>query len=146
MLMRTLLVAVALVAGGCSTMTEYGTVRKESLRNDQGAVVGYKELLRNEQTGEVMAQIALYTPILGDSGEIVGYEEQTKDGAVIRDLDGNRIGARFADLRSRGTNVRNRGLTIVMRSADAQKVAAVSRPKVWELMAALSNSDLRRVR
>lgn len=144
MLTRIFLVVASLVIGGCSTMTEYGSVRKESLRNDQGHVIGYKEMLRNERTGEVMAQIALYTPVRSESGEIVGYEEQARDGAIIRDLSGRSIGARFSDLRSRGTNAKNKGLMIVMRPADAQQVA-VTQPKIWELMASLSASDLRRV-
>ncbi len=33
---------------------------------------------------------------------------------------------------------------IVMRPADAQQVA-VSQPKIWQLMASLSASDLRRI-
>ena len=144
MLTRTLLIAASLAIGGCSTMTEYGSVRKESLRNDQGHVIGYKEMLRNERTGEVMAQIALYTPVRSESGQIVGYEEQARDGAIIRDLNGRSIGGRFSDLRSRGTNSKNKGLTIVFRPADAQQVA-VTQPKIWELMASLSASDLRRI-
>jgi len=141
---RTFLVAACILIGGCSTLTDYGVVRKEALRNDQGYVIGYKEMLRNEQTGEVMVQVALYTPMLGDNGEVVGYEERSKDGAIIRNIDGRPIGARFSDLRSRGTNARSKGLTIVFRPADAQKVA-VSQPKLWEMMASLSPSDLRRI-
>ena len=144
MMTKTLIVAACFAIGGCSTMTEYGSVRKESLKNDQGHVIGYKEMLRNERTGEVMAQIALYTPMRSESGEIVGYEEQARDGAIIRDLNGRSIGGRFSDLRSRGTNSKNKGLTIVMRPADAQQVA-VAQPKIWELMASLLASDLRRI-
>ncbi|HLX80008.1 MAG TPA: hypothetical protein VKS43_05430 [Burkholderiales bacterium] len=141
---RTFLVAACFLIGGCSTLTDYGVVRKDALRNDQGYVIGYKEMLRNEQTGEVMVQVALYTPMLGENGEVVGYEEQSKDGAIIRNVDGRPIGARFSDLRSRGTNAKNKGLTIVFRPADVQKVAA-SQPKLWEMMASLSPSDLRRI-
>jgi hypothetical protein len=144
MMTRTLILAACFAIGGCSTMTDYGVVRKEGLRNDQGHVIGYKEMLRNERTGEVMAQIALFTPVRSESGEIVGYEEQAKDGAIIRDLNGRSIGGRFSDLRSRGTNAKNRGLTIVFRPADAQPVA-LGQPKIWELMASLSASDLRRI-
>jgi hypothetical protein len=75
---------------------------------------------------------------------LVGYEEQSRGGAIIRDTYGRAIGARFADLRSRGTNAKNRGLTIVFRPADAQ-VVAIAQPKIWELMASLSASDLRRI-
>ncbi len=141
---RLLILAACFAIGGCSTLSDFGSVRKESLRNDQGHVIGYKEMLRNERTGEVFAQVSLYAPLRDDSGAIIGYEEQVRDGAVIRNLDGRSIGGRFADLRSRGTNAKNRGLTIVMRPADAQQVA-VTQPKIWELMASLSASDLRRI-
>lgn len=145
---RTLTVAACfaalLVSSGCTTLSDFGSMRKEALRNDQGHVIGYKEMLRNERTGEVMAQVQLYTPVADSSGEIIGYEEQARDGAIIRDLNGRTIGGRFADLRSRGTNAKNKGLMIVMRPADSQQVAA-SQPKIAALMASLSASDLRRV-
>ena len=136
---RALIIAACFAIGGCTTMSDFGTsLRKESLRNDQGHVIGYKDMLRNDKTGELLAQVMLYTPVRGDNGEIVGYEEQARDGAVIRDLNGRSIGTRFTDLRSR------KSLTIVMRPADAP-VVAVAQPKIWELMASLSNSDLRRI-
>jgi len=139
MVKRVLILAACFAIGGCTTMSDFGaSTRKESLRNDQGHVIGYKDMLRNEQTGEVLAQVMLYIPIRGDSGEIVGYEEQNRGGAVIRDLNGRAIGTKFTDLRSR------KSLTIVMRPADAP-VLAVAQPKIWELMASLSNSDLRRI-
>lgn len=141
---KALIVAACFAIGGCSTLTDYGVVRKESLRNDQGHVIGYKEMLRNDRTGEVFAQVALYTPLRSESGDIVGYEEQARDGSIIRDLDGRTIGGRFADLRSRGTNAKNKGLMIVMRPADAQQLAA-AQPKIMQLMASLSASDLRRI-
>jgi len=142
---RAMIIVACFAIGGCTTLTDFGTsVRKESLKNDQGHVIGYKDMLRNEKTGEVLAQVLLYTPMRSESGEIVGYEEQARDGAIIRDLNGRSIGGRFSDLRSRGTNSKNKGLTIVFRPADGQKVA-VSRPKIWELMASLSASDLRRI-
>ena len=139
MIKRALILAACFAIGGCTTMSDFGaSVRKESLRNDQGHVIGYKDMLRNEQTGEVLAQVMLYTPVRGDNGEIVGYEEQNRGGAVIRDLNGRAIGTKFTDLRSR------KSLTIVMRPADAPMVA-VAQPKIWQLMASLSNSDLRRI-
>ena len=139
-----LVVAASFAVGGCTTLTDYGSVRKESLRNEQGHIVGYKEMLRNERTGEVIAQVSMYTPLLDNSGAVIGYEEFSRSGTIIRDLEGRSIGGRFADLRSRGTNAKNKGLMIVMRPADSQQLA-VSQPKLWELMASLSASDLRRV-
>jgi len=142
---RALIIAACFALGGCTTLTDLGvSVGKESLRNDQGHVIGYKDLMRNERTGEVLAQVSLYTPMFSDSGAIVGYEEQARDGAIIRDLNGRAIGGRFSDLRSRGTNSKSKGLTIVFRQADAP-VVAVAHPKIWELMASLSASDLRRI-
>lgn len=142
---RALIIAACFAIGGCTTMSDFGTsLRKESLRNEQGHVIGYKDMLRNDRTGEVLAQVSLYTPMLGQDGEIVGYEEQARDGTIIRDLNGRSIGARFSDLRSRGTNARSKGLTIVFRPADAPQVA-VAQPKIRELIASLSASDLRRI-
>ena len=136
---RVLILAACFAIGGCTTMSDFGaSMRKESLRNDQGHVIGYKDMLRNDQTGEVLAQVMLYTPVRADNGEIVAYEEQNRGGAVIRDLNGRVIGTKFTDLRSR------KSVTIVMRPADAP-VVAVAQPKIWELMASLSNSDLRRI-
>ena len=142
--LKMLLVIAAFAAGGCTTLSDYGSMRKEAVRNDQGHVIGYKQMLRNEQTGEVLAQVQLYTPVYDHAGAIIGYEEQVRDGTVLRDLNGTGIGGRMADLRSRGTNARNKGLLIVMRQADPQQVAA-AQPKIWQLMASLSASDLRRI-
>jgi hypothetical protein len=143
-LLTMLLVLAAFAAGGCTTLSDYGSVRREALRNDQGHVVGYKQMLRNERTGEVIAQVQMYTPLYDHAGAIIGYEEQVRDGTVLRDVNGTGIGGRMADLRSRGTNAKNKGLMIVMRTADSQQVAAVQ-PKIWQLMASLSASDLRRI-
>jgi hypothetical protein len=137
-LMTMLLVAASFLAGGCTTLSDYGSVRKESLRNEQGHLIGYKELLRNEQTGEVIAQVSLFAPMYDSNGALIGYEEQARGGTIIRDLDGRNIGARFTDLRSR------KSMAIVFRPADAQQVAA-AQPKIWQLMASLSASDLRRI-
>ena len=97
---RALIIAACFALGGCTTLTDLGvSVGKESLRNDQGHVIGYKNLLRNDRTGEVLAQVSLYTPMYSDSGAIVGYEEQARDGAIIRDLNGRAIGGRSEERR-----------------------------------------------
>jgi hypothetical protein len=137
MRLNALIVAASLLMGGCSTLSDLGLVRKEGLRNDEGHLIGYKQLMRNERTGEVFAQVQMFTPVRGADGELMGYEEQVRDGAIIRDVSGRPIGNRFADLRSR------RGITIVMRPADTQ--VAVSEPKLLDLMASLKASDLRRI-
>ena len=139
MRLNALIVAASLlVMGGCSTLSDMGVVRKEGVRNDEGHLIGFKQLVRSERTGEVFAQLQMFTPVRGSDGELIGYEEQVRDGAVIRDLTGRPIGNRFADLRSR------RGITIVMRPAETQ-VAKVDAPKLMDLMASLSASDLRRI-
>ena len=137
MKLNALIVAASLVMGGCSTLSDLGVVRKEGLRNDEGHLIGFKQLVRNERTGEVFAQVQMFTPVLGANGELVGYEEQVRDGAVIRDVTGRPIGNRFADLRSR------KALTIVFRPAETQ--VAATQPKLFDLMASLKASDLRRI-
>ena len=144
MLTRLLVIVASLAIGGCSTLSEYGAVRKESVRNEQGHVIGHKQLLRHERSGEIIVQVALFTPLRGDKGELVGYEESTRGGTIIRDLDGRAIGGRFTDLRSRGTNTQSKGLMIVFRPQDPVQVATV-RPGLWELLASFSASDLRRI-
>ena len=137
MRLNALIVAASLLLGGCSTLTDLGLVRKEGLRNDEGHLIGYKQLMRNERTGEVFAQVQMFTPVRGADGRLVGYEEQVRDGAVIRDISGRPIGNRFADLRSR------KGVTIVFSPAETK--VAVSEPKLLDLMASLKASDLRRI-
>lgn len=159
MIARTVILAAALVLGGCSTMSNYGPVSangplsKKVIKNDQGHVIGYKQMLRNSQTGEVVAQVALFTPII-ESGSIVGYEEPAKGGAIIRDLAGHSIGGRFADLRSRSTNSNSKGFTLVVRSrafdqaleTDTMASAKPMAPGFMQLLASLSDSDLNRIR
>lgn len=144
MKLRALIIAASFLIGGCSTLTDYGLVRKEGLRNDEGHLIGYKQIMRSESTSEVVARVALFTPHRSADGTLIGYEEQTRDGAVIRDLAGSPIGSRFSDLRSRSTNSKSKGITIVFRPADAPRVA-IAQPKLWQLMASLSASDLRRI-
>jgi len=68
--------------------------------------------------------LVLFTPRYTEAGTVVGYEEKIKNGVVLWDTRGKRIGSRYVDLRSRGTNARNSGLTIVFRSTpDAERLA-----------------------
>jgi hypothetical protein len=147
MMFRTLILAATFAIGGCSTLTDYGPVSKKTLKDDQGHVIGYKQILRNDRTGEVVAQVALFSPILGDSGEVVGYEERAPGGAIIRDLNGRSIGGRFSDTRSKGFTlvVRARGFD---QALDAENVAWSRRqkPGVTDILASLSERDLNRIR
>src|SRR5260221_4709747 len=53
MLVRTLMVAAGfaalLAAGGCSTLTDYGSGRQEGPKNDQGHRIRYNRKLRHQQ-------------------------------------------------------------------------------------------------
>ena len=131
---RTILVlALGLAAGAC-TVIETKPVAREDLRNAQGHVIGYKELMRDERTGEELAQIALFVPRLGERGEIVGYEELVRGGTVLHDLKGKRIGGRWLDVRSRGTNPQNKGLLIVVRGKESERAAIAQAPSIEELI------------
>jgi len=131
---RTILVlALGLAAGAC-TVIETKPVAREDLRNAQGHVIGYKELMRDERTGEELAQIALFVPRLGERGEIVGYEELVRGGTVLHDLNGKRIGGRWLDVRSRGTNPQNKGLLIVVRGKESERAAVAQAPSIEELI------------
>jgi hypothetical protein len=142
---------VVLVAGlglaGCATMDDFGSAGRQAVRNEQGHVIGYKDILKNKKSGEVVAQVHMFTPMRDDAGDIIGYEEETRDGAVIRDLRGRAIGNRFTDMRSRNTNMRSRGVTIVIGGLDTRRlITDGDRPKIHDLMASLSAADLSALR
>jgi hypothetical protein len=117
---RTTLIALALATSGCSVM-DYKSVGTQPLRNAQGHVIGHKEILRNN--GERLTRIALYVPRL-EGGKVVGYEERIRGGTVLRSLEGRKMGGRFIDLRSQGTNPGNKGLMIIVHARPAEAVAA----------------------
>ena len=126
-----LIVVIGLGFGGCSVM-ESKQVAREDLKNMQGHVVGFKDVIRST-TGEEIAQISLFVPRVGERGDIVGYEERVRGGSVLRDVHGKRIGARFADARSRGTNPQSRGLTIVVRGKGSDAAVAQA-PSIDDLI------------
>ncbi len=114
MLARTLLTAAALLAlAGCATEENYTTLRKEMFRNDEGRVVGHREYLRNDRTGEIAHKLELYAALFDADGKLIGYEERTRSGAIVHDEHGRPIGTRMVDLRSRGTNPRSAGLVLM---------------------------------
>jgi hypothetical protein len=135
-----LIIALGLGFGGCSVM-DSKPVAREDLKNSQGHVVGYKDVIRSTATGEELAQIALFVPRTGERGEIIGYEERVRGGSVLRDVNGKRIGGRFVDARSRGTNPQSKGLLIVVRGKQADTVATAQAPNIDDLihLARLSN-------
>jgi hypothetical protein len=119
---KTIILAISLAAGGCSVL-EYKPLGQETLKNAQGHVIGYRERLCDCGRGEELDRVVLFTPRLGERGKVVAYEERVKGGAVLRDLNGKRIGNRWVDLRSRGSNARNSGLTIVFVPREAERLA-----------------------
>lgn len=114
MLLSLVLAAFGLASGGCSLLGEYRPVgSREAVVNDRGHVVGHREIVRLKGSDERAVRVTLYAPRLNDDGAVVGYEEASRRGAVLLDLQGRRIGNRFVDSRSQGTNPGNRGITIV---------------------------------
>jgi hypothetical protein len=128
-----IIVALGFAAGGCSVI-ETKSVAHEDLKNAQGHVVGYKDVVRDRNTGEELAQIALFVPRVGERGEIVGYEERVRGGSVLRDLNGKRIGGRWLDVRSRGNNPQSKGLLIVVHGKQSERVTVAEAPSIDELI------------
>ena len=121
-------IALGLAAGGCAVL-DTKSLAHEDLKNAQGHVVGYKDTVRDRETGEEMAQIALFVPRFNDRGRIVGYEERVRGGSVMRDLNGRKIGGSWNDLRS------GKGLVIVVRGKDtAESVAMAQAPSIEDLI------------
>jgi hypothetical protein len=122
-----LIVALGLAAGGCSVI-ETKPVAREDLKNAQGHVIGYKDIMRDMRSGEELAQITLFVPRLNERGQIVGYEERVRGGSVLHDLNGKRIGGRWLDVRS------GKGLLIVVRGKDTPPTTMAQAPSIEELM------------
>jgi hypothetical protein len=127
-----LLLAVTLAASGCS-MLEYQPLGKETLKNAQGHVIGYRERLCDCSAGEELDRVVLFTPRRTEAGTIIGYEEKIKNGFQLWDTRGKRVGTRYVDLRSRGTNARNSGVTIVFRSSSEAERLAVAQVTIEDI-------------
>jgi hypothetical protein len=127
------ILASGLLACGCSTV-EFTQLGSEPLHNAQGHVVGQKETLCDCASGERLARISLYLPRVDEHGAFIGYEELVPGGAVLRDLNGRRIGGRWLDLRSRLTNPHNKGLTILVYSQPADQRTATAAVSVDDLI------------
>ena len=122
-LIKTTVLALALAAGGCSTLDYKSLSGKETLKNAQGHVIGYKERVSDGQGAEELDRVVLFTPRFSETGRVVAYEERMKGGVILWDTRGKRIGSRYVDLRSRGTNAHNGGLTIVFVPRDSERLA-----------------------
>jgi hypothetical protein len=89
--------------------------------NQQGHVVGHRDLKPDPRSGEPLAVPVYYTPRYDANGTVIAYEEPVPEGVVIRSLDGRRIGVRYHDLRSRGTNQNNEGVTVTVPRDQSQE-------------------------
>ena len=114
MLARTLIAAGALMLAGCATRDDFTSLSKEFLKDEKGHVVGEREKMRNERTGETVERIEVFVVLEGPQGEFIGYEQRLPGGSIVRDAEGNPIGARYIDLRSRGTNPHSSGLLLLL--------------------------------
>lgn len=112
----TTIVPLLFLCAACSTPTEYRYTRggPELIKNEAGHVVGQKEMLRDATTGEMYENIVYFTPRKDENGKIIGYEEPMAPGVVLRDVNGRRVGVRYSDLRSKGTNPNNDGVTVII--------------------------------
>jgi len=133
-LIRTATIAVLSLAAGACTVMEMKPVAREDLKNAQGHVIGYKDLMVDSRSGEELAQLTLFVPRLGEGGEIVGYEERVRGGTVLRELNGKRIGVRWLDVRSRGTNPQSKGLLIMVRGKESKHAPLAQAPSIEELI------------
>jgi hypothetical protein len=121
----TTVLALAALASGCSSV-DWKEVSTTVLRNEQGHVIGQKEMLCDCRNGEHIARLALFEPRFDERGVLVGYEEKVRGGTVLRDLNGRRIGTRWIDLRSRANNPHSKGLTIIVHGQPAARAATAA--------------------
>jgi hypothetical protein len=122
--------ALGLAAGGCTHLSpsEDGKpLAVEQLRNAEGHVIGTKEVIRDEATGERLTKLSLFLPRVDERGHVVGYEELVRGGSILMDVNGKRIGGRFEDLRSR------KSVTIVVLPRDERTKRAAA-PSIDELI------------
>src|SRR5882672_10760246 len=89
----------------------------QPITNGQGHVIGHRQLLKDPASGQEREVVTYYTPRVDQKGVVVGYEERVPEGAVIRSVDGRKIGVRYSDLRSRAYNPNKDGISIVVPSA-----------------------------
>jgi hypothetical protein len=66
------------------------------------------------RTGEEFEQVVNYVPRFDQKGALIGYEEPAPRWSILRSLDGRRVGVRYSDLRSRGTNPGGEGLSVIV--------------------------------
>jgi len=111
--------SAALLIGCASPLQDRKT--PEPIVSEQGHVIGHKDFRPDPRSGEQVAVPVYYTPRHDAAGTVVAYEEPVPEGVVIRAVDGRRIGVRYHDLRSRGSNQNNEGVTVTLPREGAAK-------------------------
>jgi hypothetical protein len=104
----------ACLLAACAARAPIQPVGPQPITNDQGHVVGHREMLTDRRTGEQTEKVTYYVPRYDAQGAVVTYEEAVPDGVLIRAPDGRKIGVRYGDLRSRGTNTNREGVTVTV--------------------------------
>ena len=122
---------LGLALAGCSSI-DLLQLDRENVLNGEGHVIGHKQTLLDERSGQEITRVELYIPLLNPSGELVAYEEPAKGGSIIRDLNGKVIGTRWDDPRGRGNNPGSKGVTVVYpprAKSTAESAAGSSAPQ-----------------
>ena len=113
MLTRTLIAAAALSLAGCATQGERASLGTAFVKDDRGHVIGERETMVDLGSGAIVERLEIFALLVDSDGRLIGYEQRLKDGSIVRDVDGRPMGARYLDLRSRGTNPRSTGLLVI---------------------------------
>lgn len=105
---------IASLLAACAATPPVRPAEPQSITNDQGHVIGHKEMVTDRRTGQQTEKVIYYVPRYDARGTVVAYEEPVPDGVLIRSPDGRKIGLRYGDLRSRGTNPSREGVTVTV--------------------------------
>ena len=88
-----------LLLAGCAG-PQISTLATMTISNEQGHVIGRRDIVQNAETRETWSNYTLYSPVANDRGDVVAYEEQVSDGTIRYGLNGRKIGGHLKDLRS----------------------------------------------
>ena len=108
---RTTLACLVLLLAGCAG-PQISTLATMTLTNEQGHVIGRRDIVQNRETRETWSNYTLYTPVANGRGDVVAYEEQVSDGTIRYALNGRKIGGNLKDLRSGSS------FSVVLKRAD----------------------------
>jgi len=98
--------SAALLIGCASPLQDRKT--PEPIVSEQGHVIGHKDFRPDPRSGEQVAVPVYYTPRHDAAGTVVAYEEPVP-------------GVRYHDLRSRGSNQNNEGVTVTLPLQSQEK-------------------------